>query len=116
MKHTPLMLLAGIALMACSPSEPTTTAATEMPAAPASAPAEPAPPPAAMPTDPAADTCNMAQYAALVGKPGTDPSMPPASANVRITKPGDQVTMDFVPARLNVDLDAMGNVVKLRCG
>ena len=109
------MMIAGLALMACTPSEPTKTAATEAPAAPAvSEPA--APPPAATPADPAADTCNMAQYAALVGKPATDPGVPPASATVRIIKPGDQVTMDLQATRLNVELDASGNIVKLRCG
>lgn len=63
-----------------------------------------------------ADTCNMAQYSALIGKPATDPGVPPASATVRIIKPGDQVTMDFQATRLNVDLDAAGTITGLRCG
>lgn len=114
MKNTPLMLLAGLALMACTPSEPAaTTASTETPAAPAAA--EPAPP-AATPTDPAADTCNMAQYAAIVGKPATDPSVPPASATVRHIAPNTQVTMDFSPTRLNIDINAEGVITGLRCG
>jgi hypothetical protein len=58
----------------------------------------------------------MAQYAALIGKPATDPGVPPASATVRIIKPGDQVTMDFVATRLNIDVDAAGNITALRCG
>jgi Peptidase inhibitor I78 family len=115
MKNTSLMFLAGLALMACTPSEPAKTASTETPAAPAAS--EPAPAPATpAPADPAADTCNMAQYASLVGKPAADPGVPAAGATVRIIKPGDQVTMDFQATRLNVDVGADGNITGLRCG
>jgi hypothetical protein len=111
------MLIAGLALMACTPSEPAQTASTETPAAPASTPAEPAPPPASTtPTDPAADTCNMAQYAALVGKPATDAGVPAAGPTVRHIRPGDQVTMDFQATRLNIDISAAGVITGMRCG
>src|SRR5690349_8526897 len=107
MKNLSLALVAGLALMACSPSTEPTPATPVEPAA--AAPTEPAPPVTPV-TDPAAaDTCNMAQYATLVGKPSTDPSVPAASATVRVIKPGDQVTMDFNAARLNIELDAAGN-------
>lgn len=110
MKNLSLALVAGLALMACSPStEPTPATPVEPSAA---APTEPTPP-----ADPAAaDTCNMAQYMALVGKPATDSAVPAASATVRIIKPGDQVTMDFNAARLNIDIDAAGNISGVRCG
>ncbi|MDP3495247.1 MAG: I78 family peptidase inhibitor [Hyphomonadaceae bacterium] len=117
MKNTFVALVAGIALMACSPStEPTPVAPVEPAIAAPSMPDQtpPTTPPA---TDPAlADTCNMAQYASLIGKPATDAGVPPASASVRIIKPGDQVTMDFSPTRLNVDLDTAGVIIALRCG
>lgn len=114
MKNTLLGLVAGIALMACSPAtEPAPAAPVEPAAAPAPEPAPPMPPA----TDPAtADTCNMAQYTALIGKPATDAGVPPASASVRIIKPGDQVTMDFSATRLNIDVDAAGTISGLRCG
>jgi len=113
MKNTFLALLAGAALMACSPStEPTPAAPVEPTAA---APVEPTPP-AATPSDPTADTCNMAQYTALVGKPVTDAGVPAAGPSVRIIKPGDQVTMDFSEARLNIDVDAAGVITGMRCG
>ena len=115
MKHAPMLILAGLALMACSPSEPAQTASNETsttPAEPATAP--PASTPA--PADPAADTCNMAQYTVLVGKPSTDPGVPPASATVRIIKPGDQVTTDVMANRLNIEVDASGNITAFRCG
>ena len=41
---------------------------------------------------------------------------PRASATVRVIKPGDQVTMDFNAARLNIDVDAAGNISAVRCG
>ena len=99
--------------MACSPSTEPTPAT---PAETAVTTPEPAPP-AATPADPAAaDTCNMTQHMALVGKPATDPAVPVASTTVRIIKPGDQVTMDFQATRLNIEVDAAGNVASLRCG
>lgn len=115
MKNTFLAVVAGIALMACSPSTEPTPAAPVEPAA--AAPVEPATPPATTPTDPAmADTCNMAQYTALIGKPVTDAGVPAAGPSVRIIKPGDQVTMDFSEARLNIDVDAAGVITGMRCG
>ncbi len=111
MKNTFLAVIAGVALMACSPStEPT-------PATPVEPASTPAPAPEPMPAAPVvADTCNMAQYASLVGKPATDPGVPPAGPTVRIIKPGDQVTMDFLEARLNIDVDAAGVITAVRCG
>lgn len=117
MKHTSLALIAGLALMACSPSEPPAETASTM-TPPASEPA-PAPPPSVGTTPPttvAEDTCNMAQYATLVGKPATDPGVPAASSTVRHIKPDSQVTMDFSPARLNIDINAEGVITGLRCG
>ena len=116
MKNASLMFLAGLALMACSPStDPAQTASTTTPA---TTPSEPAPPPASTPAppDPAADTCNMAQYSALVGKPATDPGVPAASATVRHIRPDTQVTMDFQPTRLNIDISAAGTITAIRCG
>ncbi len=106
------MILAGLALMACTPSEPATTTTTETTTTTTPPVETPAPPP----TDPAADTCNLAQYAAIVGKPATDPAVPPASATVRHITPTTQVTMDFVATRLNVDISAEGVVTGVRCG
>ena len=116
MKHMIMACVAGLALMACSPSTEPTPATPVEPTAAAPSTTEPAPP-VTTPTDPAAsDTCNMAQYTSLVGKPATDAGVPPASATVRIIKPGDQVTMDFQATRLNIEVDAAGNVSGVRCG
>ena len=37
-------------------------------------------------------------------------------APVRIIRPGDMVTMDFNPNRLNFRLDESGHVVEITCG
>lgn len=58
----------------------------------------------------------MAQYSALVGKPKTDPAVPPASPTVRIINPGDQVTMDFSAARLNIEVNSAGVITSMKCG
>jgi glucose/arabinose dehydrogenase len=119
MKKAPLLILVGVALMACTPADEsaTTTATTET----TTTTTEPMPPPASTTpappsTDPAADTCNMAQYASLVGQPSTDAGVPPASATVRIIRPGDQVTMDFQATRLNIEVGADGMITAVRCG
>lgn len=117
MKNTFLAVVAGLALMACSPSTEPAPAAPVEPTAAAPAMPEQTPPTTPPPSDPSLeDTCNKAQYSSLVGKPATDPGVPPASATVRIIKPGDQVTMDFSPTRLNIDLDDAGVITALRCG
>ena len=58
----------------------------------------------------------MAQYSALVGKPSTDAGVPAAGPTVRIIKPGDQVTMDFSAARLNIEVNSAGVITSMKCG
>jgi hypothetical protein len=116
MKKASLLILAGVALMACTPASETAPAAPTETASTTPEPPAATPAPPATPTDPAADTCNMAQYASLVGKPSTDAGVPPASATVRIIKPGDQVTMDFQATRLNIEVGADGAITAVRCG
>jgi hypothetical protein len=116
MRHA--ALIAAFALAACSPSKPADTPAAQ--AAPVdAAPPAPAPPPttAANPVpNPADDACNTAAYAAIIGTTEKDPSVPPASPNVRRIHPGDNVTMDYRADRLNIDIDAKGVITGLRCG
>ena len=108
-------LMVALALSACTPStKPAETTAALFPA-----PHEPAGPPttAANPVpNLSEDACNKAAYAGIVGKREKDPTVPPAGPNVRRIHPGDQVTMDFRPERLNIDIDAKGAITRLRCG
>lgn len=100
--------------MACTPSsEPTPAAPTPGPTAEAPVTPEAAPP--VDPANPPSDACGAAQYTAFVGKPITEPGVPPEGPNVRYLRPGAQVTMDFRADRLNIDIDAKDNIVAFRC-
>lgn len=113
MKHILIGLLAGTALMACSPSSDPAMTPAETPSTMDQSATTPAPP---MPADPAtADACGADRYADLVGKPITDPGVPGESADVRYIRPGTQVTMDFRADRLNIDIDANEMITGFRC-
>lgn len=126
MKHALKLMTAAcvFALAACSPSTPlpkdapaetgaATPPAVETPVAtPETAPAE-TPVSTAAPAD---DTCELAKYASLVGKPATDSAVPPAGPGVRHIKPDTQVTMDFRPDRLNIDINAEGVITGMKSG
>ena len=73
--------------------------------------APPVAPPAEMP-----DTCGAALRAGYVGQPITALVMDRQAGGVRIIRPGDAVTEDYSPARLNVDLDASDTITRLWCG
>lgn len=63
-----------------------------------------------------ADACKAQSYQTLVGKPATDPAVPPADKLVRHIKPDSIVTMDYVFKRLNIEIDAKGVITAVRCG
>ncbi len=58
----------------------------------------------------------MAQHAALAGQPITAAGVPAESPQVRHIRPDSQVTMDFSPTRLNIDISADGVITGFRCG
>jgi hypothetical protein len=60
-----------------------------------------------------ADTCRAADYSGFVGTPLVASTFP---AGVRVIWPDTVITYDFLPARLNVLVDAAGNISGLRCG
>ena len=63
-----------------------------------------------------ADACKAKSYAGLVGKPATDPGVPSPGRLVRHIRPDSIVTMDYVFARLNIEIDATGAITGVRCG
>jgi len=65
--------------------------------------------------DPALETCGADAALELLGQPAAEVSFP-GDRKVRIIRPGDAVTMDHVPERLNILLDEEDLVVGLRCG
>lgn len=61
----------------------------------------------------APDTCGARDFAAMVGTPIAAATFP---VGVRTIGPDTIITQDFVPARLNVLIDAGGVIVGFRCG
>lgn len=51
-----------------------------------------------------------------MGKPATDPALPPAGRLVRHILPDMIVTMDFVYARPNIENNASSIITGVRCG
>ncbi|MDK4805677.1 MAG: I78 family peptidase inhibitor [Novosphingobium aromaticivorans] len=85
-------------------------------------PISPAPivaPPAS--DDPAAHDCNKPLSTAFIGLPESPRNRAALVAAVghhpvRWVHPGDAITMDYQPGRLNVILDETGRIVATRCG
>jgi hypothetical protein len=60
------------------------------------------------------DTCNAAAHQGLVGRDAASSLALPEPK--RLYGPNDAVTTDFNPARLNVQLDEIDNIVAITCG
>lgn len=66
----------------------------------------------------AGDTCGAGRHQALIGqdRAAIDAAGLEPGPKLRILGPDDMATMDHRPDRLNIDLDADGQVTGLRCG
>jgi len=62
----------------------------------------------------AQDTCGAAAYRAMIGTAIAAASFP-ATPDIRVIMPDTPVTMDFRAERLNVIVDASGNITALEC-
>lgn len=62
----------------------------------------------------APDTCNAAAHQKLIGQDAASSLALPEPK--RLYGPNDPVTTDYNPARLNVQLDAIDNIVAITCG
>ncbi|HYD73322.1 MAG TPA: I78 family peptidase inhibitor [Candidatus Binatia bacterium] len=62
----------------------------------------------------AQDTCGAVAYRAMIGTPIAAASFP-ATPDIRVIMPDTPVTMDFRAERLNVIVDASGNITALEC-
>lgn len=71
---------------------------------------EPAPVP-----EPEPDLCNAAAMQGLVGQPASVLQTMMLRAGTRVINPGDPVTMDFRPDRMNVEIGANGRIEKIAC-
>lgn len=81
--------------------------------------AEAAAPQAATP--PPVGTCDASQVQGLVGQPYTDALQSPAkddasASDVRVIRPDQPVTLEFIGERLNIEIDENGVISGVRCG
>lgn len=105
------------------PAQPAKPAMRPAPAMPAlrtengnqvSVPTRPSPSP--VPAKPAMDACGAANLQNLRGKPLSTLNSMQFSQPLRIILPGQMVTQDYRPERLNVEIDAQSVIVRVRCG
>lgn len=61
------------------------------------------------------DTCGMAAFQGLVGRPATEIDRSKLPEGTRVIMPGQMITQDFSPSRLNIRVGPDGNVTTLAC-
>jgi len=62
------------------------------------------------------DTCGAAEFHGLLGRPGAEAEALQLDRPMRVIPLGAAVTMDFIEARINFELDGAGNVARIYCG
>jgi hypothetical protein len=78
-------------------------------------------PPAARPPPAPTGACNAAGARFAAGRPLTpqleqEARVRSGAAMVRILRPGQVVTLEYNEQRLNIEIDASGRVIRIRCG
>lgn len=69
-----------------------------------------------LPVDPSADACGAEPLKNLLGQDMSTLAAMTFPDTTRFIGPGDAVTMDFSPRRLNFDLDEDGVILRIWCG
>ncbi len=62
------------------------------------------------------DTCNARQYGNLIGQDATTLEKVMLLGQVRVIRPGDAVTQDFRPERINFGIDTNNQISDISCG
>ena len=62
------------------------------------------------------DTCNAARYGDLIGQDATALEKVMILGMVRVIRPGDMVTQDFRPERINFGIAADNRISDISCG
>jgi len=65
---------------------------------------------------PGADTCGRADVAGLIGQDATSLERVLIMREVRVIRPGDAVTADLRPGRINFEIDRANRIAVIRCG
>jgi hypothetical protein len=69
------------------------------------------------PASVAAAACDAARLSAeFVGRDATVLLATTFAQPIRVIRPGEAVTLDFNPERINVELDAAARIVRVTCG
>ena len=76
----------------------------------------PAPPSGPPLPPPDADSCGAATHADLVGQDVTALERVLILGQVRVIRPGDTITLDFRPERINFEIDAEDRIARIFCG
>ncbi len=63
-----------------------------------------------------ADTCGAAAYGTLIGQDATALERVLLLGPVRVIRPNDAVTMDFLPARINFIIGEDETIQRINCG
>jgi hypothetical protein len=58
-------------------------------------------------------TCNADNWKDLIGQP--EAAVHSVLGNLRIVRPGEPITKDFNPSRLNAEIDSTGHVTRFAC-
>jgi|TARA_R110000868_G_scaffold224338_6_gene476314 hypothetical protein len=66
--------------------------------------------------EPGADSCGAEARGYLIGQPASEVDLESLARTVRVINPGQPITMDHSPFRLNLDLDGDGVIVRVWCG
>ena len=77
--------------------------------------------PVVLPTEPdggngSSDTCGASGLQQFLGQPASALDAVRLSQPFRIIRPGEMVTMDFLPERVNFRVGADGRIVEITCG
>lgn len=98
-KHILLPVLGALAVSACAATGTGEAPVTSLPG-----------------YEPGADTCGARAREYLIGQPVREVDLDSLARLVRPIAPGQPVTMDHRPDRLNLDLDGDGVIVRIWCG
>ena len=113
--RAPAIVLAALALAACSSSAPPQPEPAYPPVT-AAPPPRPAPPPVAA-LEPVRDQCGADSLQSLVGRPRSEIPVPLAPDRQRVACTTCPMTQDYRPDRLNFLFDADSGVIrKISCG
>lgn len=98
-KHTLLPVFAALAVSACAVTPKDEPPVTSLPD-----------------YEPGADSCGAQAREYLLGQPVSEVDLDSLARTVRPISPGQPVTMDHRPDRINLDLDGDGVIVRIWCG